>query len=51
VDQETHQAKHYVEKPQSFISDTINGGVYLFDKAIFEEFKKAMEVKTTKHDS
>jgi len=48
VDPKTHKAKHYVEKPESFISDTINGGVYLFDKEIFDELKKAMDVKTLK---
>lgn len=45
VDQDTQQAKHYVEKPENFISDTINGGCYLFDKSIFEEIKSAMDIK------
>ncbi|KAI5481123.1 hypothetical protein MNV49_005558 [Pseudohyphozyma bogoriensis] len=45
IDPETFQAKHYVEKPESFISDTINGGVYLFDKSIFDEIKSAMDAK------
>jgi NDP-sugar pyrophosphorylase family protein len=26
IDPETQQARHYVEKPESFISETINGG-------------------------
>ena len=39
------QALHYVEKPESYISDIINGGVYLFDKSIFEEIKEAMDEK------
>jgi len=42
---QTMQALHYVEKPESFISDTINGGVYLFDKSIFDEIKVAMDDK------
>lgn len=42
------QALHYVEKPDSYISDTINGGVYLFDKSIFDEIKVAMDEKTRK---
>ncbi|KNE66323.1 hypothetical protein AMAG_10546 [Allomyces macrogynus ATCC 38327] len=29
------QVLHYVEKPEFYISDLINGGVYLFDTAIF----------------
>jgi len=45
---QTQQALHYVEKPDSYISDTINGGVYLFDKSIFEEIKIAMDEKTRK---
>lgn len=36
---------HYVEKPESFISDIINGGIYLFDKAIFDEIRNAMDEK------
>lgn len=42
------QARHYVEKPESFISDTINGGIYLFDKAIFDEIRYAMDEKLRK---
>lgn len=45
---QTMQALHYVEKPDSYISDTINGGVYLFDKSIFDEIKTAMDEKTRK---
>ncbi|SCZ90633.1 BZ3500_MvSof-1268-A1-R1_Chr1-3g02115 [Microbotryum saponariae] len=57
IDPETQQARHYVEKPESFISDTINGGssmlsaaahngrIYLFDKTIFDEIRVAMETK------
>lgn len=43
------QARHYVEKPESFISDTINGGVYLFDKSIFDEIRTAMDEKVKRH--
>lgn len=45
---DTAQALHYVEKPESFISDTINTGVYLFDKSIFDEIKMAMDLKVKK---
>ena len=48
VDPTSSLAKHYVEKPESFISDTINGGVYLFDKAIFDEIRNAMEIKISR---
>lgn len=36
---------HYVEKPETFISDLISCGVYLFDVAVFEEMKKAIDRK------
>jgi mannose-1-phosphate guanylyltransferase len=46
---ETKMAMHYVEKPESFISDIINGGIYLFDKAIFDEIRAAMDEKLRKN--
>lgn len=46
---DTFQALHYVEKPESFLSTTINTGVYLFDKSIFEEIKAAMDLKVKKN--
>jgi mannose-1-phosphate guanylyltransferase len=45
-DPETKQMLHYVEKPESWISNTVNGGVYLFDKSVFDEIKIAMDKKT-----
>ena len=50
---------HYVEKPESWISDTVNGGVYcrlregdradaVFDKSLFDEIKVAMDEKTAR---
>lgn len=46
IDEETQHARHYVEKPSEFISNTINGGIYLFDgKAIFDELKHAADLK------
>lgn len=44
-DAETQEVLHYVEKPESFISKLINCGVYLLDKSIFTEIKKAMQHK------
>ncbi|KAJ9075857.1 hypothetical protein DSO57_1031659 [Entomophthora muscae] len=32
---------HYVEKPESFISDLISCGMYFFEEAIFDEIKKS----------
>lgn len=46
MDEQTQRARHYVEKPSEFISNTINGGFYLFDgKAIFDELKLASDRK------
>ncbi|KAI8381516.1 nucleotide-diphospho-sugar transferase [Radiomyces spectabilis] len=42
---DTHEVLHYVEKPETFISDLISCGVYLFDIAIFGEMKKAIDRK------
>ncbi|KAI8992147.1 nucleotide-diphospho-sugar transferase [Mycotypha africana] len=45
ADQNTNQVLHYVEKPDTFVSDLISCGVYLFDAAVFTEIKKAMDAK------
>ncbi|KAI7903379.1 putative mannose-1-phosphate protein [Cokeromyces recurvatus] len=42
---ETHEVLHYVEKPETFISDLISCGVYLFDVSVFTEIKRAIETK------
>lgn len=47
-DPTSHQVVHYVEKPESWISNTVNGGVYLFDKSLFDEIKAAMDDKTAR---
>lgn len=41
----TFQVLHYVEKPETFISVTINCGVYLFSMHIFDHLKQAFERK------
>ena len=41
-DPETSQILHYVEKPESWISNTVNGGVYR------DEIKVAMDEKTAR---
>ena len=35
-DAQTHQVLHYVEKPETYISTTINCGIYFFNLSIFE---------------
>jgi mannose-1-phosphate guanylyltransferase len=41
-DPETHEVLHYVEKPSSYISSTINCGVYLFDTSLFAFIREVM---------
>jgi mannose-1-phosphate guanylyltransferase len=36
VDKSTNEALHYAEKPETFVSDVINAGVYIFSPSIFE---------------
>ncbi|GAA6009594.1 hypothetical protein JCM11491_001028 [Sporobolomyces phaffii] len=49
VDAENAQARHYVEKPEEFISQTINGGLYLFDSAmLFGSIREAMDTKSNR---
>jgi len=47
---ENNEVLHYVEKPESFISDLISCGIYLFDCDIFDEMKKAMQNKQLRVD-
>ncbi|KAI8879820.1 nucleotide-diphospho-sugar transferase [Backusella circina FSU 941] len=42
---ETNQVLHYVEKPDTFISDLISCGVFLFDISVFAEMRKALDRK------
>ncbi|KAH0614631.1 uncharacterized protein H6S33_000267 [Morchella sextelata] len=44
-DPKTSQVRHYVEKPESHISNMINCGVYLFSSSIFSLIRTAMENK------
>ena len=37
------QVCHYVEKPATFVSKSINCGVYLFDPAIFDCIGKVFQ--------
>jgi mannose-1-phosphate guanylyltransferase len=41
-DPQTHEVLHYVEKPSSYISSTINCGVYLFDTSLFGFIRDVM---------
>jgi mannose-1-phosphate guanylyltransferase len=41
-DPQTHEVLHYVEKPSSYISSTINCGVYVFDTSLFSFIREVM---------
>ena len=43
------QIYHYVEKPETFVSTTINCGIYLFDPQIFEHIGEAFNEAQTKN--
>lgn len=36
VDKETNVIQHYVEKPSTFVSNTVNCGVYLCSPQLFD---------------
>ncbi|XP_064646569.1 mannose-1-phosphate guanyltransferase alpha-A-like isoform X2 [Lineus longissimus] len=40
---ETHEVLHYVEKPSSYVSASINCGMYLFSPEIFEHIKDVFQ--------
>ena len=41
-DPQSHEVLHYVEKPSTYISSTINCGVYLFDTSLFAFIRDVM---------
>ncbi|CEG73580.1 Putative Mannose-1-phosphate guanylyltransferase [Rhizopus microsporus] len=51
ADPDTNQVLHYVEKPDTFISDLISCGVFLFDVSVFAEMKKALDRKENEHQT
>ncbi|KAG1057499.1 hypothetical protein G6F46_003666 [Rhizopus delemar] len=51
ADSDTNRVLHYVEKPETFISDLISCGVFLFDVAVFAEMKKALDRKENEEQS
>ncbi|KAG5519183.1 hypothetical protein PMAC_002271 [Pneumocystis sp. 'macacae'] len=44
-DSSTGEVIHYVEKPETHISSTINCGVYIFDGSIFDQIKKSIQLR------
>ena len=44
------QVLHYVEKPETYVSDTINGGAYLFSSEIFKHMAQVFEEQYTNNE-
>jgi len=44
IDERTGAVQHFVANPQTFMSETINAGVYVFSPSIFERIKEAQKV-------
>jgi mannose-1-phosphate guanylyltransferase len=44
ADPQTAEVLHYTEKPQTFVSDLISCGVYLFSPMIFKDMEKAVAI-------
>lgn len=42
VDPESRQVRHYVEKPESMVSDLISCGIYVFSNLIFDEVRRVV---------
>ncbi|KAJ3114784.1 Proteasome subunit alpha type-2 [Phlyctochytrium bullatum] len=42
LNQDTHEVLHFVEKPETVLSETISCGIYLFDESIFGVMGKAI---------
>ena len=50
ADSNTSKVLHYVEKPETFVSDKISGGVYLFDRRVFAEMEQTVMNKADSAD-
>lgn len=48
-DPDTAEVIHYVEKPETHISSTINCGVYIFDGSIFDQIKESIRLKNERN--
>ena len=51
ADPTTRELLHYTEKPQTFVSDMVNTGVYVFSPAVFDVIQQCINVKTTQAHS
>ena len=44
VDERTGRVRHFVDRPQTFVSDVINAGVYIFSPSIFRRITAGCKV-------
>lgn len=49
-DRETHRVQHFVEKPSTFISTTINCGIYICSPTIFDHIGKVYRSKLEQNE-
>jgi mannose-1-phosphate guanylyltransferase len=45
VDKATNEALHYAEKPETFVGDLINAGIYVFSPQMFDLIEKGKNEK------
>ncbi|KAJ1958385.1 hypothetical protein EC988_000332 [Linderina pennispora] len=50
VDNETKLAEHYVEKPETYVSDLASAGVFVFDHEIFRFLAQAMDRRASEFE-
>lgn len=50
ADSKTFEVTHYVEKPETFVSDMISCGVYLFHSSIFKDIENAVQAHLERQD-
>lgn len=43
INSKTHEVVHYIEKPDTFVSRDINGGVYLLSVDIFQNISNLFQ--------
>ncbi|KAJ1986313.1 hypothetical protein GGI25_000778 [Coemansia spiralis] len=51
LDNETKLAEHYVEKPETYVSDMASTGVFVFDQEIFRFMARVMESRADEFES
>jgi len=50
ADENTHEMRHYVEKPETFVSDSINCGIYCFSPIVFSRPVTKSQSRTSLFD-